>query len=173
MKYLAFFLFTFISLGVNAQTDKATTQRIVEAKNFIFVASSAIPMNSVEINAILSKMPGANSGANMNLSGSNYNVRITPDSLISYLPYFGRSFKAPIAQDEAGYQFTSTKFTFEKSVNKKGGWQISINTQDTREGVRMSFIITNNGYASLTVNSNNKQSISYYGYLATPKKTGI
>ena len=82
MKNVILILFTFITLQVSAQTDKATTQRIVEAKNFTFVASTAMPMNNVEINNILSRMPGANGGGNINLTGANYDVRITPDSVI-------------------------------------------------------------------------------------------
>jgi len=160
-----------VALSVNGQTDKATTQRIVEAKNFIFVASSALPMNSNEINTILSKMPGANGGGgNINLVTGNYDVRITSDSLVVDLPYYGRSFTAPIGRDDAGYRFTSTKFTYESTVHKKGGWQISLTPQDSKDGVRMYFRISANGYASLTVSSNNKQSISYNGYLAEPKK---
>jgi hypothetical protein len=170
MKNLIFMLLMLITLSVNAQTDKATTQRIVEAKNFIFIASSALPMNSTEINNILSKMPGANGGGNINLVSGNYDVRVTPDSLLVELPYYGRSFSAPIGRDYAGYKFTSTKFTYERSVPKKGGWQIALTPQDVKEGVRMYFTISTNGYASLTVSSNNKQSISYNGYLAEPKK---
>jgi hypothetical protein len=171
MKKLIFILFMLTSLSLNAQTDKATTQRVVEAKNFTFIASSALPMNSNEINTILGKMSGANGGGgNINLVGSNYDVRITSDSLVVDLPYYGRSFSAPIGRDDAGYKFTSTKFTYERIVLKKGGWEIALNPQDVKDGVRMYFNISANGYASLTVSSNNKQSISYHGYLAEPKK---
>ncbi|MEJ5993499.1 DUF4251 domain-containing protein [Pedobacter sp. Du54] len=171
MKNLILILFTLISLSVYAQTDKATTKRIVEAKNFTFVASSALPMNSNEINTIFSKMPGANGGGgNINLVGDNYTVRVTSDSILVDLPYYGRAFTAPIARDDAGYKFTSTKFSYQPTAMKKGGWQIAINPQDSKDSVRMYFTISANGYASLTVSSINKQSISYNGYISEPKK---
>ncbi|MES2650821.1 MAG: DUF4251 domain-containing protein [Bacteroidota bacterium] len=170
MKRLFLMLFTIVSFSVNAQTDKATTKRIVEAKHFTFIASTAMPMNSTEINNILSRMPGANGGGAINLNGENYDVRITADSLVAYLPYYGRSFSAPIGRDESGYKFTSTKFSYESKLRKKGGWQISINPKDTKESVRMNLTITENGYATLIISSNNKQSITYNGYLAEPKK---
>ncbi len=173
MKYLLIVLFIVISFGGHAQTDKATTKRIVEAKNFTFVASSAMPMNSTEINNILSRMPGVNGGGNINLSGNSYDVRITPDSLIAYLPYYGRAFSAPVNRDNAGYKFTSTKFVYENKLRKKGGWQITLNPQDTRDGVRMNLTIMTNGYASLVVSSNTKQSITYNGYLTEPKSKGL
>lgn len=170
IKNIAFVLLVLISFSVNAQTDKATTQRIVEAKNFTFVASSAIPLNGMEINNILSRMPGG-SGGNINLTGSNYDVRISPDSVMAYLPYYGRAFSAPINHDDNGYKFTSTKFSYKNSTRKKGGWEITINPQDTKDNVRMNLTVTVNGYATLTVSSNNKQSITYNGYLVEPKKT--
>ena len=171
MKSILFILFAFVSLQVNAQTDKATTQRIVEAKNFTFVATSAMPMNSTEINNILSRMPGG-AGGSINLTGSNYDIRITPDSVIAYLPYYGRAFSAPMSQDDNGYKFTSTKFSFESKLRKKGGWEVTIAPKDTKESVRMNLFISVNGYATLIVNSNNKQSITYNGYLVAPKKSG-
>ncbi len=171
MKPIIFFLFALISFSVNAQTDKVTTQRIVEAKSFTFIASTANPMNSAEINNILSRMPGANGGgAAINLTGGNYDVRITKDSVVAYLPYYGRSFNAPLNQDDAGYKFTSTKFSIETTVRKKGGWQISVTPKDTKDNVRLYFTISVNGYASLNVSSNNKQSITYDGYLDDQKK---
>ena len=50
---------------------------------------------------------------------------------------------------------------------------IQISPKDTKDGVRMNLTDSDNGYATLNVSSNNKQSITYNGYLAEPKKTGI
>ncbi|SFH30038.1 DUF4251 domain-containing protein [Pedobacter insulae] len=170
IKIIISILLAFISIGVNAQTDKETTKRIIEAKDFVFIASSAIPMNSAEINNILSRMPGGNGGGTISLTGGNYDVRITPDSLVAYLPYYGRAFSAPMDRNESGFKFTSTKFSYQNVTRKKGGWQITINPKDTKENIRMNFSVSQNGYASLVVSSNNKQSINYNGYLAEPKK---
>lgn len=172
MKNILFILLVFVSLSANAQTDKATTQRIVEAKHFTFVATSAMPMSSTELNSILSSMPGG-SGGNINLTGGNYDIRISPDSIITYLPYYGRAFNAPMDQDENGYKFTSTKFAFKSNPRKKGGWDIIIIPQDGKEKVSMNLTVSVSGYASLVVNSSSKQSITYNGYLAEPKKKGI
>ncbi len=169
IKVIAALLLSLMAINVNAQTDKPTTKRIVEAKKFIFVASAALPMNSAEINTVLRSMPGANSGGNIDLTGGNYDVRVTPDSLIAYLPYYGRSFSAPMDRNESGFKFTSTKFSYENTTRKRGGWQISINPKDTKESVRMSLNISDSGYATLVVNSNNKQTITYNGYLKEPK----
>lgn len=173
MNKLKFFSAIFLlvaSVTANAQTDKATTKRIVDDKNFVFVATSAMPLNVTDISNVLNRMPGnMNTGGNISLTGSSYDLRITADSVVSYLPYYGRSFSAPIGRDESGFRFTSKKFSYTSKATKKGGWSININSQDVRDNVRMNLSVTQNGYATLNVVSNNKQSISYNGYISEPK----
>jgi hypothetical protein len=169
LRNLGLLLLALIAFNATAQTDKGTTKKIVEAKNFIFLATNAIPMNNTEISSILNKMPGS-SGGNINLTGGNYDLRITPDSLIGYLPYYGRAYSAPIDRDENGYRFTSTKFTYQNTKRKKGGWEIAMNVNDSKESIRMYLNISENGYASLIVSSNNRQSITFSGYMVAPKQ---
>lgn len=172
LKNLSLLVLGLIAFNVSAQTDKANTAKIIAEKKYVFVATSAMPMNSTEINNILSRMPGG-SGGNINLTGSNYDVRITADSIACYLPYYGRAYAAPMNNDDSGYKFKSKKFTYSATKRKKGGWEININTKDVKDNVRMSLSISENGYATLNVISNNKQSISYNGYLSEPKKATL
>lgn len=170
LKTLAFVILVLIGFKANAQTDKATTLRIVEEKNYSFVATSAIPTNSTDINDVLRKMPGNVGGGSINLSGSSYDVRITKDSVVAYLPYYGRSYSASMNPDENGYKFKTKNFTYNAEKTKKGGWNVNINTKDVKDNARMTFNISTNGYATLTIVSNNKQSIMYSGYLSENKK---
>ncbi|MES2416563.1 MAG: DUF4251 domain-containing protein [Bacteroidota bacterium] len=163
-------LLTLIAFNAAAQTDKATTQKIVEDKDFIFVATMAIPLNTRDVNSVLSKIPGNGGAGSISLSGSGYNVQVKSDSLVVYLPYYGRAYSAPINSDDSGYKFTAKKFTYENSKRKKGGWEINITTKDVKENPRLNFTISTNGYATLMITSNNKQSITYNGYLSEPKK---
>lgn len=154
-----------------AQTDKETTARIVEDKTYNFIANSALPMANNDINRIMSAMPGGQSGSMINLTGSQYDVKVTKDSIISYLPYYGRAYSAPYNSSEGGIKFTSKDFTYKKSKNKKGAYTVQINTKDvTRENYRFTINISQNGYATLTATSINKQPIVFNGYLEEPKK---
>lgn len=170
MKSFATFMLLALAFTAKAQTDKATTAKIVEDKNFIFVATSALPLNVTDINNVLSRMPGnANAGGNINLTGSSYDVQITADSVMAFLPYYGRSFSAPMDRNDTGFKFTTKKYTYESKKTKKGGWNITINSKDVKDNVRMNFSITPNGYATLSMSSNNKQSITYNGYISEVK----
>ncbi|RYG07216.1 MAG: DUF4251 domain-containing protein [Chitinophagaceae bacterium] len=157
---------TLISVTAIAQTDKATTAKIVEAKTYTFVARSATPLNVQDISAIMSRMPGGmQGGGTINLNETYYEVKVTPDSIIAFLPYYGRSFSAPINQTEGGVKFNSKKFEYKSTKGRKRGWDIVIDTKDAKENYRLSLNIGEEGYATLSLNSNNKQSISYQGYL--------
>jgi len=163
----------FLLIGVQlfAQTNKETTLKIVADKNYTFVANTAMPMSNNDINKVLAMMPGSQGGGSINLAGSQYDVKVTKDSIVAYLPYFGRSFSAPMDPTQGGIKFTSKDFTYTESKNKKGSYTIQINTKDVkRENYRFTINISTNGYASLTASSMNKQPIIFNGYLEEPKK---
>jgi hypothetical protein len=163
----------FISFATQlfAQTNKETTTRIVGDKNYIFVANTAIPMANNDINKVLMMMPGGQGGSSINLSGSQYDVKVTKDSIVAYLPYYGRAFSAPMDPTQGGIKFTSKDFSYTETKNKRGAYTIQINTKDvSKENYRFTINISTNGYASLTATSINKQPILFNGYLDEPKK---
>ncbi|MFW0715678.1 DUF4251 domain-containing protein [Pedobacter sp. N23S346] len=154
-----------------AQTNKETTIKIIDEKDYTFVANSAIPMSNMDISQILSRMPGSQGGGVINLTGSQYDFRVTKDSVVAYLPYYGRSFSAPMNPNEGGIKFTSKDFSYKESKNKKGAYTIQINTKDVkRENFRLTLSVTENGYASLVASGYNKQPITFNGYLSESKK---
>ncbi|HEX6193693.1 MAG TPA: DUF4251 domain-containing protein, partial [Chitinophagaceae bacterium] len=98
MKRLHFYgllasLFILYMPGIaNAQKlDAANTKRIVDAKNYVFKAQSVTP-----------------SRGSLRQLTSDYDLTVAGDSLIAYLPYFGRAYSAPI-DSEGGIKFTSAK----------------------------------------------------------------
>lgn len=165
LKTLCAAAIAFISLNAAAQTDKTTTAKIVEAKTYTFVARSATPLNVQDISAVMSRMPGGMQGGTIQLNETYYEVKVTPDSVIAFLPYYGRSFTAPINQTEGGVKFTSTKFEYKSTKGRKRGWDIVLSPKDGKENYRLSLNIGDEGYATLSLNSNEKQSITYQGYL--------
>lgn len=169
-KNLLIIVLLFSGLPSKAQTTQETTTKIVEAKNYVFVASSANPLNAADINNVMSRMPGYTGGGNINLTGSSYNLTVTPDSLVSYLPYYGRSYTPKIGDpNDSGIKFKSKDFTYKSTPNKKGGWLILINPKDVKDNYNLTLSITKAGRATLSITSNSQQAISYEGNITEPE----
>ena len=170
MKYYKFLNKLFLLIMASVITDQAAyaqdskkdkkEQRrdeianLIQSKSFVFVANTAFPLG----------------GRTINLT-SLYNVRLSADTVVSDLPYFGRAFVAPINPSEGGIHFTSTKFSYDIKERKKGGWNITILPNDTKDVRQMYMTVSEEGYASLQVTSNNRQNISYSGYIRARNKS--
>ncbi|MCW3114846.1 MAG: hypothetical protein JWR18_3242 [Segetibacter sp.] len=142
----------------NAQDSKkdkkeqkiAEIENLVQSKNFVFIAQNAQPLN----------------GRNINLT-SLYDVRLSADTVVTDLPYFGRAFVAPMNPSEGGIHFTSTQFTYTIDERKKGGWDITILPKDAKDVRQMFLTVSREGYATLRVSSNNRQNIGFSGYITS------
>ena len=126
-------------------TANAVT-RLVNSKNFVFVAETVTP-----------------TGGGVRSLNSYYDLVIAGDTLVSALPYFGRAFTAPMSSSDAGINFRSTDFTYTIVEKDKGGWDIEIEPKNVTSARKMNLFISDNGYASLQVTSNNRQPISFSG----------
>lgn len=129
-------------------TAAGSTEALINQKHYTFRARTLLP-------------PG---GRTIQLT-TNYDLRIAGDSLISFLPYFGRAYSAPVGSNEAGFQFTSTSNDYQVDQRKKGGWLISIRPKDHSDVQQMFLTVSQSGSASLQVTSLNRQPISYNGVI--------
>ncbi len=173
MKNLIYYfaaLLLILSVPAFAQTDEATTKKIVENQDFKFVATTALPLSSQEVTAILYKLNSPNGAGAINLTGSQYDLVIKKDSIVAYLPFYGRSFSPSPDPNDAGTKFKSKDFKYVKTARKKGGWNIVITPKDVKDSQRLTLYVTKTGYATLNVINNNRQPISFNGYLAENKE---
>ena len=93
-----------------------------------------------------------------------YDVKVSPDTVVAYLPFYGRAYTAPMNSSEGGIKFTSTKFEYEILKGKKSGnWLVTIITQDTQRPFTLYFDLWENGTARLNVHDRDRQSISFAG----------
>jgi len=146
--------------AANAQTSRqekeaakqAAIKKLVETNHFCFTADYALPMT----------------GGSKMLT-STYDLKITRDSVVAFLPYYGQAYLSPSpGETEGGIKFTSTNFSFAQKAGKKGGWQITIKPKDHditdwRDVQQMTLDISKDGYASLAVISSNRDPISFEG----------
>jgi hypothetical protein len=126
---------------------KQVIERIMTSRNYVFKAETVMPSGAVP---------------NRQLS-YGYDLRVSPDTIISYLPYFGRAYTAPMDPTKGGIQFTSVKFDYKETIRKKGGWEIVIKPQDTQDASQLLLTVSETGFASLQVIGNNRQPISFSG----------
>jgi hypothetical protein len=135
--------------GKSAKSEKAEEiKALLAAQNYVFKAESALPL-----------------GGGIRFLTSEYDLKITKNGLESYLPYFGRAFVAPINPSEGGIKFKSADFDYSSAVKKKGGWDIKIKPNDTRAVRDLILFVSETGKAILQVNPENKQTITFNGYI--------
>lgn len=138
----------FFSMPLAQQKEIAIKNKI-QAKSYVFMVQSVSPMRGT-----------------MRQLTPEYDLRITPDSIISWLPYFGRAYSAPVNASEGGIKFTSTNFNYTVVNRNKGGWDITIKPKDVTEVNQLLLTVFANGSASLQVTSNNRDPISFSGYIS-------
>ena len=131
---------------------QAAIKNMVDDTKFYFNAEYALPMR----------------GGTKQLT-SIYDVKVTKDSIIAFLPYYGQAYMAPDpGTTEGGIKFTSTNFSYKVNQGKKGSWEIVIKPRDHdisnwRDVQQMVLNISPDGYASLSVLSTNRDPISFQG----------
>ena len=137
---------------------------LVENRTYTFVAQSVLPTEDARYNPRL-MFPN---GSQLYQLNGDYDFKVTPDSIMAFLPYFGRSFTAPVNPSEGGIKFTSTDFSYKKSI-RKNNYEIEIVPRDNNEIRNLYLTISPTGFTSLRVLSLNKTSISYNGQLEANK----
>ncbi|HEV8282828.1 MAG TPA: DUF4251 domain-containing protein [Chitinophagaceae bacterium] len=151
-KFLVGVLFAFFPSLIFAQNKEAEIKNSIQAEEFIFHAQTALPT----------------SGSSRQLT-SEYDLKVSKNSVVSHLPYFGRAYSVPYGSADGGLNFTSSKFSYTSKNRKKGGWEITIKPTDVTDFREFSLIISENGYGTLQALTNNRQPISFTGYVTSIK----
>ena len=135
------------SVPTGAQVkDPIAIKSMLEERRFVFQAQTALPSR----------------GASRNLS-MGYDLRVSKDTLIAELPYFGRAYSAPMDMQGGGIRFVSNDFSYAIDDSKKSRWVIRLEPKDHKDVRTMTLSVSDNGYASLQVISNNRDPITFNG----------
>jgi len=137
-----------LGLGMFAGAKSKNTKALVDASNFVFKAQSALPL-----------------GGRTRILTTDYDLKVTKEKIISYLPYFGRAYEAPIDPSKGPLDFTTTDFSYASLPGKKEGWTVTIKPKDYTDVQQLILHISSDGYASLQVLSTNRQAISFNGVI--------
>ncbi|PKF72936.1 DUF4251 domain-containing protein [Chryseobacterium sp. PMSZPI] len=159
------FLFFFQSCASQGSLDPKTVDTLVNSQEFTFNAQRANPTNYDVIN-IMNSMPNATATRMLNLNG-DYSIVLSKNNLEVTLPYFGRLFNPTYGNtDNNSYRFISKDFTINKSQNKKGTWTLRIKPNDVRNVDELNIEVYKTGKAFVSVRSNDRQPITYDGYVS-------
>jgi hypothetical protein len=127
--------------------DAAAVKNMIESKSFVFKAEYVSPV-----------------GGRVRALTSEYDVSVKNDKVVTYLPYFGRAYTAPVNPTDGGIKFTSTNFDYTTNL-KKNKWEVRIKPKDVSDVQDMYLTVFENGKATLRVNNTNRQNISFDGYI--------
>ncbi|MEI8087278.1 MAG: DUF4251 domain-containing protein [Paludibacter sp.] len=136
------------------KTAKIPTEKVqdlnkkVESKDFTVEVKYASPSN----------------GGHINLS-YGYDLRIKNDSAYAYLPYYGIAYSAPYNGD-GGIKFEELMADYTCVKTKKlDGWDIHFKVKSKENSYDIRLNMFENGNTTISVNSYNRQSITFYGEL--------
>lgn len=163
---LLLFAFSVISCSKKIYVASETISQITNSGNFTFSAERANPTNMDVVN-VLNSYPNSSQGI-LNLD-QGYVLTVNDKKLTVDLPYFGRLYTPSMDPSKNSFKFDTEDFTVDKSQNKRGNWQYLIVANNDSRTVNFNLEIFNNGKAYLSVSANDRQTISYDGYVTKPK----
>ncbi len=168
MKNFVLMIFGFFAImlsSCSSQTylDQNTLNQVLENKEFTFMAEKALP-TSYDAMRVANSIPNYNSSRMTNLD-YGYSIIIKKDELISVLPYFGRMYNPSYNTDKNSLRFTSKDYRIESTDGRKNSKVFVIIPNDVNHIRRMILEVFPTGRAYLSVDANDRQPISYDGYL--------
>ena len=131
-----------------APTNPAEVKNLIETQQYAFRAQTVFP-----------------TGGPTHQLTSEYEMQVSKNNVVAFLPYFGRAFAAPTDPSKGGIDFNSNAFEYNIKNRRKGGWHIQIVPKDAGDVRELILQVFDNGTANLKVISNNRQAISFQGFI--------
>ena len=151
MKRFLFVISIIASCAAAATAQKLTAAEVkdlVNNKKYTFEAETARPT----------------AGGQKHLT-PGYSMKLNDDSLFAYLPYYGRSYTAPMDPADVGINVTTTDFDYKISEGKKNSYEILMKPKDKVYNAEFDLTVYDNGTAYLQVSQPDRQPISFTGYI--------
>lgn len=130
------------------ETQFKEIEQLIDSINYKFIATKANPSG----------------GGQIDLTTHIAYLRVANDSAEAYLPFFGRAYNAAYNSGDSGIKFETEHVNYKVTKNvDKLNFIISFSAKTSKENYQCTLSITSSGSATLSVNSNHKAFISYYG----------
>ncbi len=128
--------------------------------------------NAVEVRSyyILANQASTQRGKNINLT-STYFISVKHDTLACDLPYFGQSYAGTGYGGGGGVNFKSVKYSYDEKPGKKGGWEITIKPEDSKDVQVIQFYIGPEGFTTINMSFTNRSAMRYSGVIELDRKS--
>ncbi|HET8803285.1 MAG TPA: DUF4251 domain-containing protein [Aequorivita sp.] len=152
------FLFVFGNAQAQDETEKkqSSLETLLNSQSFEFIANTAIPI----------------SGPTKNLVGSNYSITFSPEMVRSNMPFYGRAFSGMAYGRDKGMRFEGHPENY-TVINAKNGYEVSAEVKGENDTYFISITTGNSGFATLSISSNDRGTISYQGEIISNKQLSI
>lgn len=103
---------------------------------------------------------------------TTYSVRVEGDSIASFLPYFGRAFRAePYGRDRSPLDFGSPIADYASQRERRDGYAVRLRTRNGMETLLYHIEVFDNGRAMVHVTSSDRDPISFSGNMVLNETT--
>jgi hypothetical protein len=125
---------------------------LVISKTFVFIATRAFPQ----------------SGKSIDLTTNSGYVKFDTILIKSDMPFFGRAYSGISYGGDGGMKFEGKpkEYTVNKSMKN---YEVKANVKGSNDYYQLFLTVSFDGSASLSINSNNRSSISYSGNISSPE----
>jgi len=167
---LAFMMFIFIlasgftqegSRKAKRKSDKIEHEnqigQLINSREFDFIATRALPQD----------------GGSVDLTTNSNFIKFHPDCVVSYMPFYGRAYHVDYGGD-GGIKFDAKPKEFKVTTRNRGkGYAITISVPVSRDCFQLNLIVSPDGSATLTISSNDRSTITYFGDIVKPEAQAI
>lgn len=155
----------------NASAQEKTKKQLKKEAKLEKQKQVALLVNSKEF-VFSPRVVSPQGGSNINLNDVSYSIEFHPELIKSYLPFFGRGYGGVPYGGGNGMEFEGkpTVYTIEKT---KRFYLVKVEVRGERDSYSIMLSVYFEGNAHLSINSNNRSSISYDGNIVAFQKKQI
>jgi len=148
------------------QTELYAFDKLVKSQHFRIESNWAYPLTTVAMQQVLNSgllPPGSAAGSISLVSNSNF-LKISGDSISSYLPYFGeRQMLVEYGGGNSSIEFKGIAENYKTVKNKNNSYTITFDAKSNSEKFNVTIRLTPNLKSNIFMSSGSRNAIRYSG----------
>ncbi|KJD32854.1 hypothetical protein PK35_07695 [Tamlana nanhaiensis] len=174
MKWFNYSTLVFVLLVFSCKSSKNTASdaqikalaNLVENKTFFIESNWAYPQTTNAMQQVLNSgilQPGSNANS-INLVGNSNFLKVSGDSIYSYLPYFGeRQMQVAYGGGDSAIEFNGIMENYKIVKRKDQGYNITFNAKSNAESFNVFITLWPSLKSNMSLNSASRFPIRYSG----------